>query len=61
MDVLSKKLKTRSYEGSRQDSWQEWNRLKRDLKERTTKATADVLKEASVVMATCSGAGDKYD
>lgn len=60
MDALGKKLKNRTYEGTRQENWQEWRRLRKDLKERECKATEDVLSDTSVVLATCSGAGDKY-
>jgi hypothetical protein len=60
MDALSKKLKNRTYDGTRHESWQEWRRLRVDLREREHKATEDVLGGTSVVLATCSGAGDKY-
>jgi hypothetical protein len=60
MDELGKKLKSKSNE-DKQSNWYNWRNLKKDLKEREFKAINDVMSQTDVVLATCSGAGDKYD
>jgi predicted nucleic acid binding AN1-type Zn finger protein len=60
MDNLSKKIKVRTPTfGERENHWGEWRNLKKELKERESKAIVDVLDGSSVVLATCTGAGDK--
>lgn len=40
--------------------WEMWRTLRRELKQRERNAVADLIRQCSVVLTTCVGAGDRY-
>lgn len=59
MDRTQSEIKESKW-GERDRKWQEWRQLRKELREREDKAVKDVISQTQVVLATCTGADNKY-
>jgi ATP-dependent RNA/DNA helicase IGHMBP2 len=59
MDRLQKDIQRTRNWSERRSKRNEWNAMKKELKQRETQGVRAILRDANVVLATCTGAADK--
>eukprot|EP01125_Pyxidicula_operculata_P017334 TRINITY_DN606_c1_g2_i1.p1 TRINITY_DN606_c1_g2~~TRINITY_DN606_c1_g2_i1.p1 ORF type:complete len:942 (-),score=217.78 TRINITY_DN606_c1_g2_i1:198-3023(-) len=59
MDDVQKKIKSMA-SWEREKKWDDWRSLKKDLRIREQKCVEQTIESCNVVLATCTGAADKY-